>query len=71
MSNFMLSNDEIWKIADEAEQKVSKTSSRDAHQGIIENAIRKALIAQAQQLITVQMVIPAVVGHGVLDLSKK
>lgn len=70
MSNFMLSSDEIWKIADQAEQKVSKTSSRDAHQGIIENAIRKALMAQAQQLICLQTAIPAVARNGVLDLSK-
>lgn len=71
LMSFILSSELITAIADKAEKliSVSHHRNRSSDRGIIENAVREALIAQAQQLITV---IPAsaVNSNGVLNLIK-
>lgn len=68
---FMLTDSAITSIAEKAEKAIGCYSNRNspADRNIIENAIRTALMSQAQQLITV---IPAsaIDSHGVLDLIK-
>lgn len=53
--SFILSSEQITAIADKTEKTVSAPGyrARGADRGLIENAIREALIAQAEQLITI------------------
>jgi len=68
---FMLTDEAIAALAVKAEKAIGCWSNRNnsADRNIIENAIRAALMEQAQQLITV---IPAsaIASNGMLDLNK-
>lgn len=68
--SFMLDASTITNIADRAEKAIGMYSSRSSgsDRKVIENAIREALIEQAQKLITV---IPAsALSSGILNLQK-
>lgn len=70
MDNLILTNDEIWDIADKAEKACNSTQSRDARQRSIENAIRTALMKQIFKLVTIVPATQAIVPQGVLNLTK-
>lgn len=67
---FMLSDQAIIKIADRAEESLSYPGyrSRKSDQHIIENAIRAALMEQAQKLI--EVIPAAALSAGILNLNK-
>lgn len=68
---FMLTDEAIANLAIKAEKAIGCWSNRNntADRNVIENAIRSALMAQAQQLITV-VPASALKSHGLLDLDK-
>lgn len=68
--SFMLDDQAITKISDRAEKALSSPGyrARGCDQHVIENAIRAALMEQAQKLIEV---IPAsALSSGILNLNK-